>query len=80
MQFRELDIVRVVALRQRSRAVSGTEGVLRDPRVGDIAAIVHLHPHRDGAPDAAIVECVDAQGRTIWLADFELEELTLANA
>ena len=70
----EYDLVRVSNLLKSERYVDGSEGVVRQPEVGDEGTVVHVHsPGR-----AYIVECVDSQGLTIWLADFvsaELEEL-----
>ncbi len=69
----ELDVVRVVALRDSARQFSGTEGVCRAPRIGDLASVVHvLEPGR-----AFIVEAVECSGFTLWLADFQAEELKL---
>jgi hypothetical protein len=69
--FCELEIVVVRALRSSSRHVDGTEGAKREPRVGDQGAVVHVL-----GPDEYTVECVDHDGRTVWLADFVEGELT----
>lgn len=69
---RELDVVRVVRLHAPTRAVDGTEGHTRQPRVGDYATIVHVH-----GECAVIAECVDPEGHTLWTADFEVTELEL---
>lgn len=68
--FGELDIVLVRALRSAVREVDGTPGVVRQPRVGDQGTIVHVL-----APDRYIVESVDDAGHTLWLADFDTDEL-----
>lgn len=69
----ELDVVRVAALVEANRQFSGSEGVCRPPRIGDIATVVHvLEPGR-----AFVVEAVDSEGYTLWLADFRAEELQL---
>ena len=69
----ELDVVRIARLLTQDRAFSGTEGVSRAPRIGDLATVVHvLEP---GC--AFIVESVDHDGYTIWVADFLAEELIL---
>jgi plasmid stabilization system protein ParE len=68
--LREHDVVRVVRLLSPTREAGGTAQVSRQPRVGDVGTIVHvLGPH------SFIVECVDTQGLTAWIADFEAEEL-----
>lgn len=69
----ELDVVKVVTLPMTHRKVSGSEGVCRAPRVGDLATVVHvLEPGR-----AFVVEAVNADGNTLWVADFQVEELML---
>ena len=73
----EYDQVRVVKLLTPDRHFSGTDSVCRPPRVGDIATICHeLSP--DDHTAEVIVEMVDTHGNTIWLAQFEREELELA--
>jgi Domain of unknown function (DUF4926) len=74
MRFHELDVVRLCRLLAATRHVTGTEGVVRQPRVGDVGAIVHVL-----AENAFIVECVDSDGRTTWLADFVAEELEIVS-
>jgi hypothetical protein len=69
----ELDVVSVKALLQTDRQFSGSDGVRRAPRIGDMAAVVHvLEPGR-----AFMVEAVDSEGYTLWVADFLAEELQL---
>lgn len=69
----ELDIVKVTALLESDRPFSGTEGLRRPPRVGDLATVVHvLEPGR-----AFIAEAVHPDGFTLWVADFRAEELAL---
>jgi hypothetical protein len=72
--LKELDIVRVMALRVADRAFDGSAKVSRAPAVGDIGTIVHEYlPSELAAP--VIVEMVDDGGLTVWLADFERTEL-----
>ena len=71
--IKEFDLVRVVALLENDRPFSGSDGVCRAPRIGDLASVAHvLEPGR-----AFIVEAVDSEGYTLWLADFYAEELQL---
>lgn len=70
MAFSELDVVRIARLLTLTRGVDGTEAVVRQPRVGDIGAVVHVL-----GEDRFVVECVDASGLTLWLAEFMAEEL-----
>lgn len=65
----ELAVVRVVALKVPNRRFDGTEGVSRPPQVGDIGTIVHK------VDELCIVEAVDKDGYTIWLADFSPDEV-----
>ena len=74
--IREYDTVRIVKLKRHNRAFCGTEAVRRAPHVGDVATIVHEHEPHDPLGDVA-AEMVDADGYTIWLADFEKSELEL---
>lgn len=72
--FREYDVVRVARLLTTKRKFDGTEGIKRAPRIGDAATIVHQY--EPDSPTAAVVaESVDGNGNTIWLADFQPDEL-----
>jgi hypothetical protein len=74
--LREYDSVRVVRLLTPHRHYDGTDDVRRAPAVGDIAIIVHEYDPDDPRAPVA-VEKVDPDGNTIWLADFERDELEL---
>ena len=69
--FKEFDVVKVVKLLHADRRFDGTENVKRSPLVGDQGTIVHL------AEDfrQCVVECVDPDGVTVWLAEFDFGEL-----
>ncbi len=69
MTTHELQLVRITWV-DGDRAFSGTEGVARPPKIGDIGAVVDVH-----SETAVAVECVDADGHTLWLADFHLAEI-----
>jgi hypothetical protein len=71
-RFNELDGVRVVRLLRLDRSYSGTGDVARPPRIGDSGTIVLAYPD-PSAPYC--VESVDDEGRTIWLADFDADEV-----
>jgi hypothetical protein len=72
----EYSVIRVVGLTRGERPYQGTEGVERLPQVGDEGTIVFVYAPND--PDTAYaVECVDAQGYTVWLADFARAEIEL---
>jgi hypothetical protein len=68
--YRELDVVVVRTLLVPTRNVTGTHRVVRQPRVGDQGAIVHIL-----SSEHCVVECVDSSGLTSWLADFQFDEL-----
>jgi len=68
--YRELDVVVVRTLLVPTRNVTGTDLVVRQPRVGDQGAIVHVLPS-----EHCVVECVDSSGLTSWSADFHVDEL-----
>jgi hypothetical protein len=70
MTFKELDIVVVRSLRREVRPVDGTEGIRRQPLVGDVGTVVHVL-----GPADYVVECVDTDGRTAWVADLNVDEL-----
>lgn len=73
-ELTEMDPVRVVRLLDPERRFQGTDGVRRAPRVGDVGMILHeMHPGDPSAP--VVVEMTDAEGLTVWLADFERGEL-----
>ena len=78
-QFDELDVVRVRQLLQPERHFDGTDGCKRPPRVGDRGTVVLVQAER-GGPRCCTVEMVDAEGYTVWLADFEAEELEAVSA
>lgn len=72
----ELDVVRVVALREKDRRFDGTEGVKREPRIGDTGTVVHAYA--TGEQEARfMVEAVAPSGHTLWVADFAAGELKL---
>lgn len=75
--IRENDTVRVIGLKMNERPFHGTQSVRRAPRVGDIAIVVHEHSPQDPQGDVA-AEMMNADGETIWLADFQKSELELA--
>ena len=69
--MKEHDCVKIVKLLRENRPFDGTENVKRPPKIGDVGAIVHP------GKETCIVESVDSEGFTIWLADFLIEELEI---
>ena len=75
--FKELDEVKVVRLATSIRDVDGTERVRRQPKVGDLGTVVRVLSRPSGPP-GYYVESVNDEGLTVWLAEFEGDELTAA--
>lgn len=69
--MKELDYVKIIKLLREHRPFDGTEGVKRAPQIGDVGAIVHYNEK------GCIVESVNSDGYTIWLADLLIEELEI---
>ena len=67
----EYSVVKVISLLSSDRHYDGTEGVKRSPQIGDIGTIVHVN----ATNKSYIVECVNSDGYTVWLADFVHDEL-----
>jgi hypothetical protein len=80
LPINELDVVRVVALRDEvggvGRTYCGSESVARAPRLGDVGTVVHAYPAMAGERRFE-VEAVDSDGLTLWVADFAQAELKL---
>jgi hypothetical protein len=74
--YPELSVVRIAVSDAAARSYTGTEGVSRAPALGDKGTIVHVHDVKQPEP-AYIVEAVDSDGYTLWLADFTHSELSL---
>ena len=70
--FRFPDTVRIVRLRTPTREISGTPHVLRQPTIGETGTVVG-----EGPAGTYLVEHVDADGMTPWLAGFGADELEL---
>ena len=72
--LKEFDCVKIVRLLEPNRPYDGTALVMRSPRVGDTGTIVHIYGS-NGTNIVYAVENVDAEGNTIWLADFLASEI-----
>jgi hypothetical protein len=72
--LKEYDAIKICSLREPNRSYDGTEGIMREPRVGDTGTVVDvLGEHSKGM--MYVVECVNPEGNTVWLADFWESEL-----
>lgn len=72
--MKEFDVVEIVQLIQPDRPYDGTAPFMRPPHVGDTGCIVHIYTDEDKVT-GYIVEDVDVNGNTIWLADFLPDEI-----
>ena len=72
--FKEYDTVKIIALKESIRDFDGTERVKSPPQIGDEGSIVHILGLIDGEVKY-IVESVNDDGDTIWVADFWESEL-----
>src|SRR5262249_23036939 len=66
------DIVRVVRLNQSERWFVGMEGSARPPQIGDVGTVLMRYDPLNFA-----VECTADEATTIWLADFQSDEIEL---
>lgn len=67
----ELEMVRVAKLNEPARPVIGSGDRTRQPRPGDMGTVVAVL----GKGEKYTVECVDENGMTAWLCDFDADEL-----
>ena len=74
--IREYDIVRVASLKKRDRSFDGSNGVKRPPEIGDVATVCHEYDPDDPSAKVAVEKIAD-DGLTVWLADFDRDELEL---
>ena len=72
--FKEYDTVKIRALKESKREFDGTELVKHPPQVGDEGAIIHILGFKDGE-FKYVVEALNVNGETIWVADFWESEL-----
>lgn len=71
--------VKVVALKQLTRKFSGSQGVLRQPAVGDIGEVVQAtNPADDSVAQVVEAEMIEA-GKVVWHAQFSADELAAAD-
>ena len=74
-EFQLFSRVRVSRLLTPQRTVSGSGAKTRQPEVGDTGTVVEYFGNFEGA--TYLVESVDADGMTVWLAEFSPQELVL---
>jgi hypothetical protein len=72
--LQQYQLARVVQLRYPLDTYDGWRVNRRRPAIGDMGTIVEII-HAPGLSNKYVVESSDADGITIWLADFDAEEL-----
>jgi len=77
--IREYDVVRVAFLKNQDRSFDGSDDVKRAPRIGDVATVCHEYSPNDPSSKVAVEKVTD-DGLTVWLADFDRDELELASS
>ena len=77
-RIQEFDVVRVATLKKVDRAFDGSKDAKRPPQVGDVATVCHEYDTNDSSAKVA-VEMVTNDGLTVWLADFDRDELELVS-
>lgn len=70
-EISEIETVRVVRLNDPSRPVIGSGAHTRQPQVGDVGTVVSVM----GGGTWFTVECVNSDGKTSWLCDFDRAEI-----
>lgn len=73
--LKQYDIVRVVQMFHPFEAYNGWYANHRTPQVGDIGTIVEIL-RAPNLPDKYVVEAVEPDGATLWLCDFDIDEIT----
>ena len=73
-RVREHDVVRVAHLKERDRYFDGSDDVKRPPQIGDVATVCHEYDSDDPSTKVAVEKVTD-DGLTVWLADFDQDEL-----
>jgi hypothetical protein len=73
-QLKPYSIVRVIKLIRGIEEYNGWKVNRRNPKVGETGTIVEIL-HAKNLADCYVVENVNSDGATIWLADFFEEEL-----
>lgn len=77
-KFAEGQQVRVAKPKQLTRRISGSQGVLRQPKPDDVAEVVEVVNPAGDMPQQVTAEFV-VDGKVIWNAEFTADELALAH-
>ena len=72
--LKQYGLVRVVQLLHPLEEYDGWRLNRRPPHIGDLGTVVDIL-HAPSQPDKYVVESSDVEGITIWLDDFDAEEL-----
>jgi hypothetical protein len=74
LSVRQYDMVHIRCLLRSLELYDGWRINQRPPRIGDVGTIVEVL-RAPGLPDRYVVEASGPDGITVWLSDFEAEEL-----
>ncbi|MGC4091755.1 MAG: hypothetical protein QM756_28495 [Polyangiaceae bacterium] len=74
LAFKQFELVRVVELVRRDEHRNGWKVNQRFPALGDVGTITDV-VRAPGLAERYVVECSGADGVTIWLEDFDAQEL-----
>ncbi len=72
--FKLYDVVRVIRLLHPAEEYDGWRFNQRSPQIGDMGTLIEIL-HAPDLPDKYVVECAGQGGITIWLSDFDAEEI-----
>lgn len=68
--------VKIIDIVRAEDAYDGWKVNLRAPCIGDVGCIVDILK-AEGLPDHYVVECCDHDGTSIWLSEFQSNEIEL---
>ena len=74
MGLQEYEMVRVRQVRSSPEEYDGWRINQRTPRIGDVGTVLTIL-EAPGLPMRYVVECSQPDGITVWLSDFQEEEL-----
>ena len=72
--LKQYDIVRVVQMLHPLEEYDGWRANQRAPQVGDTGTIVEIL-RAPNLPNKYVVEAVEPDGATLWLSDFDVDEI-----
>jgi hypothetical protein len=70
------DLIKVLTSLDASRSIGGSSSVERGPIAGDVGTVLEVWSSPDGS-SVFMAECVNREGYTVWLCEFEEHEVEL---